>query len=224
MSAADFRRSVDVFLSRALSPEAQSAALARVARAGVADLVASGRAPPRYRTFVDGREGRDESTVRPDGVIAYVFDRMPEIAAFALAFLRERSPVGGGEDGHYRDSFWFGLDGRFVPAERFNPKTMGPVSEVIIGNTRPFNRKVDVQTVGRRTLRFSVPAGLYDDAAAAVRGRFGNSVTAKRVYNMRFPGQYRLQQTQFRTGTRSHNVRRWAGTLVESPAIVITAR
>jgi hypothetical protein len=209
MSGAAFRRSVDVFLARALSPQQQSAALAQAAKAGVADLIRSGRAPEQYRRIVDGREGAAEESVRPDGVIVYRFDQMAAAAAFALGFLQQRSPR---DSGAYRASFYLGLDGRFVPAARFNPVTMGEVSEIVIGNMQPYSRKLDVQLVGGQSLRVSVPSGIFSDAAAAVRRRFGNSVTAKRVYTMRFPGQYLL-----RAGRNQ-------GRPVESPALVISAR
>jgi hypothetical protein len=209
MSGAAFRRSVDVFLARSLSPQQQSAALAQTAKAGLAELIRSGQGSERYRRIVDGREGAAEEAVRPDGVIVYRFDRLAEAAAFALNYLQERSPR---DSGDYRSSFYLGLDGRFVPASRFNPATMGQVDEIVIGNTQPYSRKLDVQLVGGQSLRVSMPPGIFSDAAAAVRRRFGNSVTAKRVYTMRFPGQYVI-----RSGRNK-------GRPVESPALVISAR
>lgn len=209
MSGAAFRRSVEVFFEGEVAPEALARHLAQVAKATAAELITTGRAPPRYTRYVDGREGAPEETVRPDGVILYRFDYMAEVVAFALAFLRARAPVW---TGRYRESFYLGLDGRFVPAARFDAERMGTVSEVVIGNTMPYSRKVDVQLVGTKPLRFSVPPGLFSDAAKAVQRRFGNLVSAKRVYTMRFPDQYTL-----RTGRK-------AGKPVESPALVIALR
>lgn len=225
MTAAAFRRSVDVFLTRQMSAQQQSAALAEVARRGVAEIVASGRAPDRYRRYVDGIEGAPEDAVKPAGVIVYRFDYMADVAAFALEFLRERSPKGAAHDHTpFRDSFWLGLGGRFIRAQDFNPATMGTLDEIVIGNTQPYTRKVDVQLAGRTRLRFSVPAGLFDDAARAINGRFGNTVQAKRVYSIKFPGQYTLKSASGRSGTQSHLYRRLGGSPVESPALVITAR
>jgi hypothetical protein len=209
MSGAAFRRSVDVFVARHLSPQAQSAALARVAKEGVAELIRTGRAPPRYTRYVDGREGAPEESVRPDGEIRYRFDPMAEVIAFALAFLRERSPV---RTGRYRDSFYLGLDGRFVPASSFNPERMERVSEVTIGNMAPYSRKLSVQMVGGKQIKVSVPPGIFEDAAVAVNRRFGNVVRCKKVYTVSFPGQYILKR-----GRR-------AGKPVESPALVIARR
>ena len=64
-SASAFTRSVQVFISSSLSPAAQSARLAAVARQGLADLIASGQAPSRHTTIVDGVEGRSEDGAVP---------------------------------------------------------------------------------------------------------------------------------------------------------------
>lgn len=204
-----FTRSVDVFISRNLSPQAQSKMLADTAKAGVASLIQSGRAAPLYQRFVDGREGVSEDAVKPGGVIAYRFEYLAEIVTFALEFLKQRSPR---KSGKYRESFYLGLDGKFVPAARFNPATMGSVQECVVGNLAAYSRKIDVQLVGGKRLKFSVPAGLFDDAAKAVRQRFGNMVAVKRVYTMAHPQQYTLKR-----GKK-------AGSRVESPALVISVR
>jgi hypothetical protein len=204
-----FTRQVDVFVSRALSPQARSAALAEAARRGVADLISSGRAPPRYRRFVDGVEGAAESAVKPDGAIVYRFEYLAEVITFALGYLQGRAPTGSGA---FRRGFFLGLDGKFVRAAAFNPQTMGPVREVMIGNVEPYNRLVDVQRAGTRVLKYRVPPDLYADAVRTLRGRFGKMVEIRRVYDAQFPGQYLLQ-----SGKR-------AGKRVQSPALMITVR
>jgi hypothetical protein len=216
-----FRRSVQVFVAQNLSPEAQSRALAAAARAGRDDLIRSGRAAPTYATFVDGQQGASEDRVRPGGAIIYRFQVLGEAAVFAMAFLRERSPV---KSGTYRDSFQYavssGGDGtanrylgaRIIRPGSFDPEQVGTdVDEVILFNRAPYSRKVDVQLVGSRRLRFSVPPDLFDDAAQAVRRRFP-TLAARRVYSMNFPGQWTLKD-----GPR-------AGKPVESPALVIGRR
>ena len=208
-SVAQFRRSVDVFVRRSLSPQAQAKMLADTAKKGVADLIATGRASPDYRRYVDGREGVPEESVKPDGVIVYRFNQLGAITTFALSFLVNRSPIRSGD---YRKSFYIGVNGKFIPMAQFNPNAVPPDAEIVIGNTQPYSRKVDVQLVGTRKLSFSVPAGLFDDAAQAVRRRYGALVDAKRVYTMRHPHQYTLKR-----GRR-------AGKPVESPAIIIKPR
>ncbi|PWC69097.1 hypothetical protein TSH7_01235 [Azospirillum sp. TSH7] len=262
-NAAAFRGQLKVFVDRNLSPEAQSAALARAAKGKLADLVRAGRASPNFRRFVDGAEGVVEERVgpAPHGQIVYRFNALGAVVTFALSFLVNRSPA---RSGTYRRSFYLGIvtggntvgvagaerfrsgsdggmrdakgrftasgrdlaGGKFVKMQDFNPDALTPnVTEIVIGNTQPYSRKVDVQLEGNRKLSFSVPAGLFDDAVSAIKSRFGTLVDVKRVYTMTFPGQYRLKQEQYhQSGRRKGRGRGRAGKLVESPAIVITSR
>lgn len=84
MSGAAFARSVDVFVSRDLSAEARSLALATAAEKGTRELIASGRASSRFVRVVDGREGAPAASVRPDGVIVDRFSYIAEVVEFAL--------------------------------------------------------------------------------------------------------------------------------------------
>jgi hypothetical protein len=111
--------------------------------------------------------------------------------------------------GNFRASFYVGVDGRFVPAASFNPESVPYDAEIVIGNTQPYSRKIDVQFDGERPLSFSVPAGMFDDCARAVTRQFGRTVIAKRVYSLSFPGQWTLR----RGGHR--------GESVQSPAVVL---
>jgi hypothetical protein len=216
MSGSAFARSVDVFLSRELSPQAMSAALAKAADEGTAELIRTRRASPRFKRFVDGVEGAAAGSVKPGGIIVDQFIYLGDAAAFALAYLQGRSPVLSGD---FRGSFVLGLssavggDGKFVKATSFNPDAVSAdVVEIIIGNTQPYNRLVDVQLEGGRRARFKVPADIYSDAAKAITRRFGNFVNAFRRYDVRFPGQYVLR------GSRR------GGKPVQSPALVIQVR
>jgi hypothetical protein len=210
--ASAFRQATRVFIDQQLSPAARSARLADAAKAGVAELVASGRASPYYRRFVDGQEGAQESSVKPNGgVILYQFSYVAETVAFAIAFLRGRSPVGSGR---YRDGFVVSVDGRPIPAAQLQPRSIPLDAEIIIYNPLPYSRKIDVQFAGKRKLRFSVPPNIFDDCARAIRARYGNTATAKRVYSVTFPGQYIRKTGKGRT--------RGAGSPVQSPAIIIT--
>lgn len=225
-SAAAFRRQVHAFVDRTLSPEAQSKRLAQIARRELDGLVSAGRASKSYRRFVDGREGAAEETVAPapHGRIVYRFNHLGAVVTFALSFLKQRSPAPSGraarpaqgKHGAYRDSFYVGVNGRFILAANFNPDAVSPGAEIVIGNLNAYSRKVDVQLVGLESLAFSVPAGLFDDAVTAIRARYGSLVTVKRVYTMSFPGQYLLKRAQ--------RHRRRIGKPVESPALIITPR
>jgi len=227
-----FTETFEIYVSKDLDPAAQAADFARRARAGVEAEIAAGRVPPSFKRYVDGREGATETSVKPGGTIVYEFSHASGVVVFALAFLEARSPTGPMPSSGprlyrkpYRESFYVAIDGKFIPPGGFRPYALGDDwEEIVIGNVQPYSRKVDVQQIGKRRLRFNVEPGLFQDCARELSRRFGNFVTAKRVYTMKFPGQYQLQQTQFRTGERAHNVKRWAGTLVESPAVIITRR
>ena len=208
MSETMFARQVEVFLDQDMSPEEMSRHLAAVAKAGVQELISTGRASPIFTRYVDGKKDAPEEAVEPSGTIAYEFEYLGEIVVFALGFLRQRAPVASGR---YISSFYVGVGGKFVKAENFRPDIVPPGMEIIIGNTQPYSRKIDVQLVGNQRLRFSEPPNLFLDAAVAVRRRFGNFVSAKRIYTVEFPGQYIL-----RTGRRR-------GKRVESPALVLAA-
>lgn len=226
-----FQRQLSLFIDRTLSPAAQSRRLAEAARRERDALIAAGRASPSYRWWVDGREGAPEESVAAagDGRIVYRFSSLGAVITFALETLIERSPPRSstpinqktGKTAHYRDGFYVGVNGRFIPAAVFQPTSVPPGAEIVIGNTQPYSRKVDVQLVGTRKLSFSVPAGLFDDAAKAIATRYGDFVTVHRVYTMQFPGQYLLRAEQVTNKGRS---RRRMGKPVESPALIIKSR
>lgn len=230
--AAAFYAELGVFIDRNLSPAAQSAALAAAAKAKADELIRTGRAQAPFRRFVDGREGAPEESVKPapSGRIIYEFNTLGAVCTFALSFLVNRSPTASsvpvdqktGKTGRYRDSFYLGLDGRFVPMKDFNPQKLGAVAQIVIGNTQPYSRKLDVQLAGGKRLRFSVPAGLFEDAAKAIQRRYGALVEVKRVYTMSFPGQYKLRNNAvYKRGARKGMPREGR---VQSPAIIITPR
>lgn len=209
MSGHLFSRQIAVIVDRTLSPQAISATLARTAREGVARAIASGAAPAMYTRYVDGREGAPEESVRPDGVIYYAFNLLPDLILFLIGFLRERSPRGLADGVAFRDSFFIGVDGRLVRPQDFRAAKVPPRAEIIIGNTVPYNRLVDVQMAGQRRVRYAVPPNIYLDAAAAAERRFGGAFRVVRLYNVVFPGKYVLK-----TGDRR-------GKPVYSPGILI---
>ena len=211
------REKFTLYVQQNLSPAARSARLAAFARARLDETIKSGRGSPRYTRIVDGMAGRDESQVRGDGAgrIDYLFQHVGPAAARAIEFLRARAPSGAESNrpGHrkFRDSFYVGINGRLVLWSSFKPEMVPQDAEVVIVNTAPDTRKVDVQLVGTRRLRYAVPEGMFDDAARMLRREFP-TLKAKRVYSMKFTGQYIL-----RRGDR-------AGSPVQSPALIITTR
>lgn len=217
---ATLREKFTVYIDRNLSPAARSARLAGHARTALAETIRSGRAGPNYTRLVDGLAGRDESQVRGDGGgrIQYQFVYLDVAVARALDFLRQRAPIGTDvnrpDSRKFRDSFFVGVDGRFIRAADFRPETIPPtVFEVSIGNTAPDNRRADEQhkMTGDTQLTYSVPAAMYVDASRLLRREFP-TLKAKRVYSIRFTGQYIL-----RRGGK-------AGSPTQSPALIVSTR
>lgn len=213
MSNALFLRQITNFVDRNMSPAALSASLAKTAQDVLAALISSGAAPPQYTRYVDGKQGAPESSVSPDGVIYYAFNLLPDIVAFAIAFLRQRSPGGLNPDTEpFRDSFFIAVNGRLIRPNDFRSDKVPVGAQIVIGNTRPYNRLVDVQIAGRRRVRYAVPPNLYLDAGKAIERRWGGVVRAYRHYNIVFPGKYVLK-----TGDRR-------GKPVQSPGLIIEPR
>ena len=235
MARADvFRRNVKIFTDRTLSPQAQSAALAALAKREVASLIASGRASPSFQRFVDGREGAPEESVSPapNGEIIYRFTNLGDVITFALSFLRTWASKGNhsaeiseGKYGPLADNFYVGVDGKFIMADEFSAQNVPVGAEIVVGNRNAYNRKYDVQLAGSKVLHFTAPSGIYDAAVMSINKTYGNSVVAKRTYSMDFPGQYSLHNDQVRkSGRYTGKVIRSAGDRVQSPAIIITSR
>lgn len=108
--------------------------------------------------------------------IEYRYSYMQEIVAFALATLREHSPVGAAGDKHagqYRDSHLVFLNGHAVAdVDGFRP---GDV--IHISNPVPYSRKIEL---GK--MRLSVAPHVYEQAAQLVASRFGNQASVKFVF------------------------------------------
>lgn len=164
-------RDVEIIIDQLLSPEAQSAAFAKFAREVLAeaeetDLGVLGRVPT-HETIVDGRIGAIEESVKPDGVIVYVFDLVEDVFAFIAAELETHSPVGTGKDPHsglYRRSHIFYADG--VEADPLKPPPNVMVGTFV--NAVPYARKIE----HGESPQF--PDGVYETVAAAADRRFGN--------------------------------------------------
>lgn len=230
--ALEYFRQVQVFIGKHLDPQASALAFAAEVRGRLDEMVARNEVPGRYQHFVDGREGAPFESVRPGGTIAASFTYNAEVLAYALAFLHRRSPTGpmprSGPRLYrkpFRESFWVSIAGKYIRPGELNLQHVpgGPV-ELIIGNVQPYARKVNTQRIGKRQMQFNAPPYLFKDAARAINAQFGNLVRAHDVHDIQFPEKYRLLDTQMRTGERRFNVKRWAGTFVESPALIINPR
>jgi hypothetical protein len=152
-------------------------------------------------------------------VIAYSY--MSEVVEFALATLRERSPVGSGRrdqhPGLYRDSHMIFIDGHVVS----DVSGWQPGQQINISNPEPYSRKIEV---GK--MKLSVPAHIYEDTAQIVADRYGNQANIKFTYmpvafgNVAAFASFSKRQ---RTGRKLNDKAR-ADWLSRQPALQITQR
>lgn len=164
-------RDIELLIRQELSPQAQSERLAAFARESLeeaedANAEALGHRPT-HETFVDGRAGASEDSVRPDGVIAYEFELVEEVFAYIDAQLRAHSPVGSGADKHsglYQRSHVFYADD--VEADPLNPPPDVEVGTFV--NATPYARKIEAGESPQQ------PDGVYEVVTALAARRFGN--------------------------------------------------
>jgi hypothetical protein len=190
------RQNIQLFIDKNLSQQARSQFLANEARAGLAQALQGGSSP-FYQSFVDRQLSTDLDHAKSQ--ISFRFGYAPLAAAFALAFLLNRAQPIGNEAPHFADSFWIATDDTYHAPGSIDPADIDPFTdEVIIGNTRPYNRRIDVGLVGTRKLSYRIPAGIYDDCARAVSRQFKGIVTAMRAYDYQFPQKYAAKKATYR--------------------------
>lgn len=225
-SAKAFELVLDVAATDLKPPEFQKY-VAKFARRTLAEYVAARSDVPQVVTYVDGRLGASEETVKYGGVIRYEFGAGSLIVVAALQWLQAEARKVGTE---YAEGFFVGVlktttkgrsggrqttaheaEGRLIPASSFaaQSRALPSDSNYIIGNRLPYNRKVDVQMMGGRSMSFAIDDKIFDRCAAAMRGRFPG-FDVRRVYTLTFSGQYELVN-----GPR-------AGRPVHSPGLVIS--
>lgn len=160
-----FNRDVELLISDALSPKAQSRALAafareELARAQAQNSAALGRVPP-HDTFVDGQRREDVDTVKPNGRIVFEFHLVNEVLAWISEQLVVNSPI---LTGRYVASHALFVDGVEIEPGRM------PLDgkEYVFVNTLPYSRKIE------RGLSPQAPDGVYQAIAAVAARRFGN--------------------------------------------------
>ena len=170
-------RDIVALISRDLSPEAQSKALAAFAREHFIEAEAQNirvlGAAPDHDTFVDGRQGAALETVKPDGTILVEFHLLTDVIEFVDAQLILNSPVKSGT--FMRSHVWFADDVEFDPAHP-------PVANsYVVLNAQPYARKLE------RGASSQAPDGVYQAVAAVAKRRFGNVAFVGFTYRS-FPG------------------------------------
>lgn len=218
-NAVTVARQIRLWRDQTLSPAAASHYLATVARQKRDALIAAGDAAPTYDTYVDGRHGASEDTVRPEGAILYVFNLLGQAATYGLNFARERSPR---DSGDYRLAWFVAVDGQRWTG---NLNDIPAGSEVMITNPLPYARKIDV---GHMKMR--VPPGIVEDTRQAVKRKFPtvNSYRTMVTIPASLGGGYILKG-HLRRGFRLHARKALrsdtqAGARMTYPALILTTR
>lgn len=171
-STAAFERVINLAVARVKPPEFQKLH-ARIARRALADHLAKLDHKPNVVRFVDGRRGLPEEQVQPYGVIRYEFQRLAEIALFALNRARALSPA---RSGRYRES-WFIMAGGAEVAPAAIPEGV----PLILTNDQPYHRKLEM-TVNRGVLQrrsVRLPPGIVERVRQDIFREFGEVVDAQ---------------------------------------------
>jgi hypothetical protein len=167
-----FSTSYQIVVDGSLSKESQQKAVAKFARAKIAEgdainQKALGRVPPKTVT-VDGRRDAELETVNPDrGIIIAEWRLVEDVLIWIYKTLQERSPVLSGE---YKKSHKFYADN-----SEANPARPPLASEYIFLNPVPYSRKLDMgKTKSGRDFLVSVPNRIYARTAKDAKAKFGN--------------------------------------------------
>jgi hypothetical protein len=157
---------------------------------------------------------------RRRNTITYQYSYADDVVQFALQTLRERSPVGSGNDPHpglYRDSHMVFIDGRRMP----DGKSWRPGQTIHISNPEPYSRKIE-----SGDMKMKVPGHVYEMAEPIVTARFGNRFSIKFVFMPVTHGsnQSWADNTSMQRAGRKLSPKARADWLVRQPALQITAR
>lgn len=211
-------RDIDLILARDLSPRAQSARIAEVAREELAMGQARNRSAlgylPKHQTFVDRRKDAPLETVRPDGVIVFEFELIETALGAIAEMLILASPV---RSGRYQASHALFADGVEVEPGQIPPNAR----EFAFVNSQPYARKIE------RGLSPQSPEGVYHVVATMASRRFGNmarikfgfrSLPAGAIGGWARSGSALALARRVRGG----NPERYAEWLTRQPAVIIT--
>jgi len=130
------------------------------------EAIHAGEASAIYDTYVNGRLGADEHTVKLPGPIIYKFHYGSDIAVFALEKARSLSPEWTGA---YRNA-WFVLQN----GAAIEPNEIDDKSPFAITNDRPYARKIQIGSKG-----FTDNKHIIQRVGIAVRSRWGEFVKTR---------------------------------------------
>lgn len=159
--------------------EATKAFIVATAKREHARIMADQPAPSSFVRIVDGVKDAREDQVRADGRIVYQYSRIEEVVDFALATLRDVSPVLSGD---YRKAHEIYLNGKQVA----DVKDYRAGDDLMITNLLPYARKIEV---GKMKMRVAGTSKVYQQARRIVMNRFGNSASIEFTYRANISGR-----------------------------------
>lgn len=200
-------KDITAFVNEALSPKAQSRAIADFARQELRKVQninerALGR-EPTYDTFVDGRSEAPLESVKPSGTIVFEFHLVLDALAWIAEQLFVHSP--------WRTGAFAASHALFADGVEVDPKTPLPAEEYVFlaadipGKVRALERGHSKQA----------PNGVYEVVATLAQRRFGNQASVYFTYRTPYGVSFRHL---------SGKARRQAEKDARVPAIVIVPR
>lgn len=189
-----------------------------IARAGLAEFMGRQQTRPMVRIEVDNRPATSEEQVKPFGLIVYRFDRMREVASFALREAEEASPV---LSGRYKRSWFLMLGSHEIGLDEIPAR-----ATIILTNDQPYSRKINVGAKGYE--KYRIPSGIVERVRQEVLRRYGSVVSAE-VQFIQFPGGGHVLEKSLRR-KRSHGRRgsfradSMAGMQITYPSLVLTPK
>jgi hypothetical protein len=158
---------IAALLEEDLSPAALSAGLAAFAREQLAEAEKINADAlgftPQHTVEVDGVAGASEDRVRPNGVIVYTFDLMPDVFGWIAAELETFAPV---LSGRFRRSFAFFVDGILTDITREIPEGR----EFVFMSSMPYAGTIEGEHKPPESRQ--APNGVFEAVAALARMRY----------------------------------------------------
>jgi hypothetical protein len=140
--------------------------------------------------FVDGQSAKPLSQAQEFTLTR--FHLQTNIVDAAIRMLMERSPVGPGRNGHYRDDHWLFVNGvRRDATHEGDVVQIKPGDEVVIINMKPYARKIEGGPRNRFNRRLAdrrpglsaqAPNGVYEITARDLQRKFGTVATIRFTY------------------------------------------
>ena len=206
-------RDIRVTFPDLFTPKERSQTLASFARQALKEGIEQNRMvlgnEPPHQTYVDGRLGASEDTVKPDGRIIYEFELMEELFTWIDEQLFTHSPW---RTGQYTRSHVMVVDGNIADLTAI----AGFRDEVFFANAQPYARKIE------RGLSPQAPDGVYQVIAKMASTRFGNFGRIRFGYRSLNIGG--IHEWASKTRMKTKRAKDRADWLRRQPAIIITSR